>query len=204
MPTMPAEEMPVLKKLYCPLLVLMVTLVGGPCAPGPTEGASLPGASGAMQSCPPTTLSGAACPRLTLRSPGVPRRLYCRHQLDTQVNGGRPIANTCLLEGFGFTPGTTAHLNYSFSIAYVGFAPNAQQEPGAARRVSTPMPYVRCLMRQPLLCHAVTVDAHGHFGPIWIRFHYLLGDLAQVFTVHGYGGPHERANVDLPWTQVVQ
>lgn len=191
-------------KVYSSRLILVVALVGTCCVLGLTSTASLLHAAAVIQPCASSPVPGTACPVLSLRSPGMPRRLYCRPQLSVEVNGGRPVANTCLLEGFGFTPGGTAHLNYSLSISYLGVTSNGQQEAGAARRVSTPMPYVQCLMRRPILCHTIPVDAHGRFGPVWVRFRYLLGDVAQVFTVHAYGGPHERANVDLPWSQVLR
>jgi hypothetical protein len=58
-------------------------------------------------------------------------------------------------------------------------------------------------MRRVVLCRHVQTDAGGRFGPIWVRFTYLLGDIGQQFEVHAYGGPHDQAAVTLPPVRVV-
>ena len=58
-------------------------------------------------------------------------------------------------------------------------------------------------MRRKLLCKHVQTDAQGRFGPIWVRFAYLLGDIDQLFAVHAYGGPNNQAAVVVPTARVV-
>jgi hypothetical protein len=58
-------------------------------------------------------------------------------------------------------------------------------------------------MCRPVLCKHVQTDARGRFGPIWVRFTYLLGDISQQFEVHAYGGPNNQATVALPQVRII-
>jgi hypothetical protein len=43
----------------------------------------------------------------------------------------------------------------------------------------------------------------SRFGPIWVRFTYLRGDITQQFEVHAYGGPNDQAMAILPAVRVI-
>lgn len=139
-------------------------------------------------------------PQLSVRFPGHLHE--CHYALTISQNNGRPTTVICLIEGSGFRPHQVVRLNYTFSLS-PSLVSNSQPKRTPARTQPTALPYVQCLMRVARLCRYTQPGARGHFGPIWVKFFYLLGDRDQFFGVHAYGGPDDRASLVLPYTRVV-
>jgi hypothetical protein len=152
-----------------------------------------------VASAAPLHRTGAASssPQLSVRFPGQGRA--CRFNAILSRNNGRPTDVTCLVEGNGFIPYRPVHLTYDVSIPMLPVAPTDQSARVANRPVLTPLPHVRCLMRLPRSCRVIVPNAHGHFGPVWMRFIYLLGERNQYFEIRAYGGPHDQATFTLPY-----
>jgi hypothetical protein len=171
---------------------LLLLLSGGTLASFRLSGSAV-GASSEVRA--PST------PQLRVRFPGHPG---CQYDLKPSGNHGRPTAVTCLIDGNGFTSHHLVRLSYGFAIPQLPLAPNDEPTRGAAQALLTPLPHVQCLMHQVSRCRLIAPDAHGHFGPVWVRLIYLQGDRDQFFTLRADGGPNNRASLRLPYSRLMQ